>query len=364
MRSHKTNMESLTLVRTAVTMSTTQLDRGTTSRDLIDKPAMLCLMKMTKNFMEESGASLQCQPNRTLAQAPQTVRHPGAARKPMPKISAAAPAHDSEWEDMCLFEETPSTEPWTFRDLIPLGRSGGGVLVWFVDVVIDVLVVQVQQIPRVQAVRRQSRSAATAVDVPVLMQLEFQQSMPYMILQYLRFSSSADPANIPVVPQRRVHTVQAVQKNRESTGTVLGTVVGKTVVCYDRCRWAVQTVEVLQLQFIDGGRRCDHAATSSNSFQLVGGASDQFIDKVVDFQSRGVAGVALPERRRVLETEEDSMDFQFLAPGYRESVCCSWLLTVQGCEHESDVACQRMCDRALASCARKNTPASREVIAQ
>ena len=45
--------------------------------------------------------------------------------------------------------------------------------------------------------------------------------------------------------------------------------------------WAVQkTVGSLQLQFIDGGRRFDHAATSSNSFQVVGGASDQFIDKL------------------------------------------------------------------------------------
>ena len=50
-RSRKTNLESLTTVRTAVTMSTTQLNSGTKSRNLSHKLTIMGCMTETKKFM-------------------------------------------------------------------------------------------------------------------------------------------------------------------------------------------------------------------------------------------------------------------------------------------------------------------------
>ena len=94
------------------------------------------------------------------------------------------------------------------RDLALLGhvrhRTAMEVMRWFVDPARGFTFTREEPLPAqggIQILGTSLRRAATVVDVRVLMQLEFQQSMPHMILRYLRFSSSSDAANIPVVPQ-------------------------------------------------------------------------------------------------------------------------------------------------------------------
>ena len=116
-----------------------------------------------------------------------------------------------------------------------------------------------------------AEASTRVVDVPVLMQLLFLQSMEHVIMKVPQIQFIVRRCEYSVVPQRRVSTVQAVQKIVEFHRAVLGTVVDAPVVGYDRCL-AVQTMQrtvlVPQLQFIDvGSIRCEHAGTSSSSFQ-------------------------------------------------------------------------------------------------
>ena len=82
------------------------------------------------------------------------------------------------------------------------------------------------------------RRAASAVDVAVLMQLEF--------------SSSSDAANIPVVPQRRIHTVQAVQKIVENPqAQFLERLLARALCATTGADCPGSADELPQLQFID-----------------------------------------------------------------------------------------------------------------
>ena len=85
------------------------------------------------------------------------------------------------------------------------------------------------------------------------MQLEFQQSMPYVFLKFPRFSSSSDAANIPVVRDGYTQYKLCRKSSRIHRGSSWN-------VCWRaRCvqrqvlivRTVQKTVELPQLQFID-----------------------------------------------------------------------------------------------------------------
>ena len=88
----------------------------------------------------------------------------------------------------------------------------------------------------------------------MLLQLLFLQSMEYLIMKVPQIQFIVRRCEHSAVPQRRVSTVQAVQKIVEFRRAVLGTVVDAPVVALRQLPmvWAVQkTVELLQLQLID-----------------------------------------------------------------------------------------------------------------
>ena len=122
-----------------------------------------------------------------------------------------------------------------------------------------------------------------AVDVPVIMQLENQQSK-YENLDVLQFLFIDRVLDIPVVTQTSVRAVQKLcRKPSRFHGCSSWALSTRPLLCNDRCLecgTVLKTVEVPQSQLIDvGSCRCEHAATSSSS-SAPWGSSDQFIDKV------------------------------------------------------------------------------------
>ena len=119
--------------------------------------------------------------------------------------------------------------------------------------------------------------------VPVNMQPKFQQSLPIDSQWKVPFPFIVRVLDIAGMLQRQIRTVYIVQKSGESTAHFLDVVVSVPVVANDRNEW-VQTVQTQSGSAASAVLVVVDVAVSMRRQVrvLLGGASDQFIDKVVD----------------------------------------------------------------------------------
>ena len=119
--------------------------------------------------------------------------------------------------------------------------------------------------------------------VLVIMQPKFQQSLPIDRQWMVLFPFIDKVLDIAGMLQRQIRTVYFVQKTGESTAQFLDVVVTVSVVANDRNEW-VQTVQKRSGSAASTFLVVVDVAVSMRRQVLVvlGGVSDQSIDKVVD----------------------------------------------------------------------------------